>query len=207
MVHIQKVLFLGAFQTTNYRNDSNWYSTAFFPGWKHNVCVTPPTCGFFLLYFSCCLAIPVPEQPKNPPCFPGVRWKTFQFSATGAAALGHVYHGQSDCAWTGRRVNEGWEGIIILPLFAYWKCIGMYMSLNSPVGLWYLVLAWVILTCLNKSRWWIQLECCWALVAGIITIVISGTPCHGPACFAQQKGTSQMQTWIMYRYWQWCLMT
>jgi len=28
-----------------------------------------------------------------------------------------------------------------------------------------------------------------------ITIAISGTPCHGPACFAQQKGTSQMQTW------------
>ena len=27
-----------------------------------------------------------------------------------------------------------------------------------------------------------------------ITIVISGTTCHGPACFAQQKGTSRMQT-------------
>lgn len=64
--------------------------------------------------------------------------------------------------------KKGWEGIIILPLFAYWKWIGMYISLNSPVGIWYLVLVWVILTCLNKSGWWIQLGCCWALVAGNI---------------------------------------
>ena len=31
--------------------------------------------------------------------------------------------------------------------------LGMYISLNSPVGIWYLVLALVILTCLNKSGW------------------------------------------------------
>ena len=30
-------------------------------------------------------------------------------------------------------------------------------------------------------------------MAGITRTVISGTPCHGQTCFAQQKGTSQMK--------------